>query len=112
MSIQLDLFGTPATAPSVALSVQIGDEQILLNRCDWVLWGPCGCPFGVTVGATKTGSIVNATEGSAWKSFYDTKRQIEKAIRRGERLELITHDRWCAEVMDRMKARCTHEAAP
>lgn len=105
---QPPLFGTS----TVNLLAEIGGQQVPLTDCDWVLWGPCGCPFGVTVGATKNGSIVHATEESAWRSFYDTLRDIRKALRRGEHLELITHARWSAEVADRMKVRCTHGDEP
>ena len=84
------------------LFARIGGEHVPLSRCDWVLWGPCGCPFGVTV------ARYAVTEEAAWKSFYDTKREIERARRQGRRLELMTHDRWSREVYDRMIARCTH----
>ena len=87
---QLDLFA------------KIGDEHVSLTKCDWVLWGPCGCPFGVTV------ARYAVTEDAAWKSFYETKREIAKAVRRGDHMELMTHDRYCAEVADRMRGRCPH----
>jgi hypothetical protein len=85
------------------LFARIGGEHVSLNRCDWVLWGPCGCPFGVTV------ARYAVTEEAAWKSFYDTKREIERAQRQGSRLELMTHDCYCAEVAGRMTGRCPHE---
>ncbi len=93
---------------SVTLSVELGGRHVPLRDCDWVLWGPCGCPLGVTVGATNDGGIMQASEDAAWKAFYDRKRDIERAPRRGEHLELMTHECYCAEVSDRMLARCEH----
>jgi hypothetical protein len=93
---------------TLVISAEIDGRHVPLDKCDWVLWGPCGCPFGVTVGALRDSSIVNATEESAWKSFYDRKRDIERAQKRGEHMELMTHERWCAEVAGRMKTRCAH----
>jgi hypothetical protein len=90
---------------SVTLLAEIGGEHIPLTDCDWVLWGPCGCPFGVSV------AIYSVTEEAAWKSFYERKRDIDRAQRRGERMELMAHARYRAEVADRMKARCGHGEA-
>jgi hypothetical protein len=84
------------------LFAEIDGRHVSLNVCDWVLWGPCGCPFGVTV------ARYSLTEELAWKSFYDRKRDAERARRRGERMELITHQRWRDEVADRMRGRCPH----
>lgn len=84
------------------LFVQIEGDHVPIEKCDWVLWGACGCPYGVTV------ARYAPTEEEAWKSFYDRKRDRERDQRKGYRIELITHERWCLEVMERMKARCTH----
>jgi hypothetical protein len=86
---------------------EIDGKQIPLISCDWVLWGSCGCPFGVSMAATAHG-VRAADEDAAWKSFYGNKRAIAKAAGRGQRVELMSHDRYCAEVADRMKAGCTH----
>ena len=80
----------------------INGEHVPLGRCDWVMWGPCGCPFGVTVARSAP------MEEMAWRAFYDTKREVERAQRRGNRMELMTHKRWCDEVADRMRELCTH----
>ena len=84
------------------LSAEIDGTYVPLTRCDWVLWSPCGCPFGVSI------ARYSPTEDMAWRSFYDTKRDVQRAQKRGEHMELMTHARWCAEVADRMKVRCTH----
>lgn len=90
----------------VTLSAEIGGQHVPLTACDWVLWAACGCPIGVSV------ARYSPTEDDAWKAFYDRKRDIERAQRQGERLELMTHARWCAEVMLLMTVPCTHPPAP
>lgn len=80
----------------------IDGEHVSVNGCDWVLWGPCGCPWGVSV------ARYTPYEEAAWKAFYDRKRDRERVQRKGARLELMTHERWSREVMDKMKVRCTH----
>ena len=87
---------------SPRLLAEIDGHAVPLDECDWVLWGACGCPYGVTVGH------LSATEDDAWKMFFQYKREITKAQRRGDYLELMTHARWGQEVMPRMKTRCPH----
>lgn len=92
-----------------AIAAEIGGTYVPLEDCDWVLWGPCGCPFGVTVGALPPPfTVTHATEESAWRAFYDTARDIGQAKRRGERVELLTHERYKAEIADRLLAKCPH----
>jgi hypothetical protein len=88
---------------TATLAAQIDGVYVPLDKCDWVLWGPCGCPWGVTV------ARLSPTEEQAWKSLYDYKREIDKAKRQGCHLELMTHARWSAEVCERMRTRCTHD---
>jgi hypothetical protein len=89
------------------LYAEIDGKLVPLAACDWVLWGPCGCPFGVSMAATQHG-VRAADEDAAWKSFYDTKREIAKAVRNGLRVELMSHEQYSREVYPRMKTRCTH----
>ena len=89
------------------LSFEIDGEHIPADHCNWVVWGPCGCPWGVTL-ASLHGDARVPTEDAAWKQFYDTKRERDVAQRCGVRMELMTFERWKAEVCDRMKARCGH----
>jgi hypothetical protein len=92
---------------SPRLFAEIDGAPVPLDSCDWVLWGKCGCPFGVTVGQYAP------TEDAAWKALFDYQREINKAKRRGDRLELMTHERYSREVCDRMRVRCPHaEATP
>jgi hypothetical protein len=90
---------------TVTLLADLDGEHVPLTKCDWVLWGPCGCPWGVAV------ARYAATQDAAWKAFYDTKREIARAERQGARVELMTHQRWCDEVAERMKTRCEHGKA-
>lgn len=93
------------------LSVEIDGKHIPLADCDWVLWAPCGCPAGVTVAQSRGGHIVNATEDAAWREFWERKRDIDRRKRQGYRVELMTHERYSAEVYDLMRAhRCPHPA--
>lgn len=87
---------------TTAPAAEINGHQVSLAVCDWVLWAPCGCPIGVTVARSAR------TEDAAWRAFYDYKREIAVARQLGARMELMTHERWSAEVMARMKARCPH----
>src|SRR5581483_4991938 len=96
---------------SPAVSVELGGRQVPLRDCDWVLWAPCGCPAGVTVASTPDEGLVQDTEMAAWMAFYDDADEIIRAQRRGEHLELMTHERWSAEVADRMTGRCGHAGA-
>ena len=92
---------------TITLSATIDGKHVPLTECDWVLWGPCGCPFGVSMAATAHG-VRAADEDAAWKCLFVTKREIDQAKRRGDRLELMSHERYCAEVSDRMIVRCPH----
>lgn len=76
-----------------------------LAECDWVLWRKCGCPQGVCVASYAP------TEDAAWAEFYDDWEHIAPALRRGEHLELMTHERYVREVSPRMRTRCDHEKA-
>jgi len=84
-------------------TARIGAVTVPLDKCDWVLWRKCGCPRGVAAAADVP------TEDKAWKTLYARWKDIAHAIRRGEHMELMTHERWCAEVAGQMLACCTHE---
>jgi len=89
------------------LLVEIDGQTIPLRSCDWVKWAPCGCPVGVTV----AGEGLAVTEDDAWKEFYDRKRDISRAQKRGYRMTLISHARYGTEIMPRLLVRCSHTAA-
>lgn len=89
------------------LYAEVDGKRVPLTDCDWVLWGPCGCPFGVSMAATAMG-VRAPDEEAAWRSFYDTKREVDRAKRRGLRLEFMSHERYSREVCPRMTVRCSH----
>lgn len=93
------------------ISVQVDGEQVPLDQCDWVLYSPCGCPEGVHLAATGQ-KVYAADEDAAWQSMFDTKRERDRAQRQGCRMELMTHERYRAEVAPMMTARCPHQPEP
>lgn len=82
-------------------------ETVSLNVCHFVRFEPCGCPSGV-VKAGGTFEPVN-TEEDAWKEFYPTRRERDRA-KQGRRMVLMTHDRYVAEVSPQMAVHCPHGA--
>lgn len=91
------------------VSVQVEGQPVPLDRCQWVLWMPCGCPEGVHSAAT--GSHVHAAdEDAAWACLFDSKRERGNARKGGWRVELMTHERYVREVSPQMRGRCPHEA--
>jgi hypothetical protein len=84
------------------LLAEIDGKPVPLAECDWVLWAPCGCPTGVCVARRAL------TEDDALKEFWDTRREAVRRRREGYRVELMTHARWSAEVMDLMRHPCPH----
>ena len=86
--------------------VSVGGEDVPLNDCDWVLWNPCGCPRGVAM------ARYFRTEDAAWLSFFGTWKAASLAQRneQGLRVELMTHERYSAEVFPLMTGACPHKA--
>lgn len=87
------------------LMVELEGKTVPLTGCDWVLFKACGCPCGVSVA-----SASEADEEAVWKDFYPLRRDRDHARRRGLRFELMTHERYVAEVMPRMRLsyKCPH----
>lgn len=84
--------------------VEIDGAAVPLEDCDWVLRWVCGCPHGVLSARGV------ADEEQAWRELYDLKRDRDRARRRGDTLELVTHERYCAEVYPQMLPgyQCPH----
>lgn len=89
------------------LMVQIDDKAVPLTDCVWVESRPCGCPCGVLMASYS--DTVYATEDQARRSFCPTKRERDKAIKQGFTLELITFERYRAEID--LTAKCPHAKA-
>lgn len=80
------------------------------NGC-WVRWSPCGCPVAVAT-ARNGDDVYYATEGEIWRSQYADWSLAERDKAAGYRVELMTHERYRAEVAPKMLARCPHGAGP
>jgi hypothetical protein len=93
------------------ITVQVNGQQVPLDRCDWVLWGPCGCPEGLHVAASGR-KVHAADEETAWERMFDTKRERDKARRGGYRLELMSHERYGRDVLPLIRAECLHRSEP
>lgn len=83
--------------------IELGGMSVALADCDWVAFAPCGCPDRVVV------ADVAPTEELAWQELFLPKRARDRAQQDGYRLELMTRERWAAEVMPLMRAgKCPH----
>lgn len=86
------------------LMVQIDGQTHPLSNCTWITWAPCGCPCGALTAAY--GDEAHATKEQAWREQYPLKRERDKYQRQGYRLELMSWDRYRAEVD--LSVRCPH----
>jgi hypothetical protein len=84
-----------------------------LAKCDWVFREPCGCPRGVMMAVI--GSTVLHDEDTAFLDFFregDKRKAVALVKReraRGVTAELVTHERYRAEVAPAMLKRCPHK---
>lgn len=88
------------------LLVLIDDKPVALHDCAWVEYAPCGCAVSVVMAAMQDGSRALPTEDAARRHLDPKKRDRDKAIRQGYRLELMTMARYRAEVD--LAVRCPH----
>lgn len=86
------------------LLVQIDGQTHPLTKCVWITWSACGCPTGALTAAF--GDEAFATEEQAWREHFPTKRERDRYRRQGYRMELMSWDRYRAEVD--LSARCPH----
>lgn len=84
------------------MALEFEGELIAMADCDWVLFKGCGCPIGVCTGRH------HEAESEAWAAFYDTGAEIAAAQSAGARIDLVKHEVWCAELLSRHMAGCTH----
>jgi hypothetical protein len=92
---------------ALTLMVEVDGEIRPLSNCVWITWAPCGCPCGALTAAY--GDKAHATEEQAWLESYPLKRERTKYQRQGYRMELMSWDRYRAEVD--LAARCPHVKA-
>jgi hypothetical protein len=88
----------------LTLMVRVDGEIRPLSKCVWITWAPCGCAVGALTAAYS--DQAHATEDQAWREIYPTKRERDKYQRQGYRLELMSWDRYRAEVD--LAALCPH----
>lgn len=84
---------------STVILADIDGKHVPLSDCDWVLFGSSGRPYGVTVGWAAP------DEEPEWKIHSPRKRDRERAQRRGDHIELMTHERYSREIYPRMLTR-------
>ncbi|MFE2497156.1 hypothetical protein [Streptomyces scopuliridis] len=89
------------------LMVQIDGQNWPLTNCAWITWAPCGCPVGALTAAW--GDEVFGTEEQALRYIFPTKRERERRVRQGYRVELMGWDRYRRDVD--LTARCPHVKA-
>lgn len=115
LEVQVSAHAVSAGTPVTGLDTD--DGHVPLSGCDWVHWGPCGCPFGVTMAATpditlENGTVLHgeqiASEDIAWRRLFESRTAEAAARKHGHRVELISHERWCSDVSARMQAGCPH----
>jgi hypothetical protein len=82
----------------------IDGETVPLTKAVWISFAACGCPFGALTAAF--GDEAFATEEQALRHIYPTKRERDRHARRGDRLELMSWDRYRAEID--LSVRCPH----
>jgi hypothetical protein len=86
------------------LKVEVDGALHALSNCTWITFAPCGCPIGALTAAY--GNTAHATEEQAWQQQYPLKRDRDKRQRQGYRLELMSWNRYRAEVD--LSVRCPH----
>jgi len=84
------------------LLVQIGDQQVPLKDCFWVLTDPNGCGFGSTIGKSAV------DEETAHRELTDRKRDRDRQTRQGWKVQLLTGEQWKQMVMPCFLGRCEH----
>lgn len=74
-----------------------------MNPTHWVFRWRCGCPFGLTDGAS--------SQSQAWRLFYETQRARDVATDMGVTVEPMSHDRYTAEVYPKLLSGepCPHQ---
>ena len=93
----------PATwppSPTAALRVEVDGKTVPIDECNWAIYRPCGCLRGVLMAEGFP------TEEGAWKQFFDKKKAREQARKQGVKIELVTHERWKAELSAKFGSNC------
>ncbi|MFF7329728.1 hypothetical protein [Streptomyces sp. NPDC008150] len=84
------------------LLVQIGGETLPLRSCHWVLFGPNDCAYASEYGD----AAVDAEQ--AHKNLRPYKRERDREIQQGYRIELLSKAQWHERASDCFRGTCTH----
>lgn len=90
------------------LMVVIDGQTVPLTNATWIFFLACGCPYGALTAAL--GDEAFATEEQALREMYPTKRERDRYWKKGYRAELMSWDRYRAEID--LSVRCPHGKAP
>ncbi|MEU0393868.1 hypothetical protein ABZ208_13995 [Streptomyces sp. NPDC006208] len=71
------------------LLVELDGQPVELKDAVWVAYRPCGCACSVMDADWGDGEVF-ASEDQAWREFYPLKKDRDRAIKQGYRLELVT----------------------
>jgi hypothetical protein len=91
---------------STRRTIVINGVEYAPRDCDWVVWSPSGEP----VGCSLVRSPAYDDPGKAARQFWGTATEAMNHLARGYRLELMTHERWAAEVMPLMLSKPSDRA--
>lgn len=83
--------------------VKIGEETLSLEKCEWVWYLKCGCPFACAHAET-------ASEEAAWKDMFYYATERNKHRRNGVTAELMSFEKAKEEVLPKMMSgyTCPH----
>lgn len=98
------------------LMVRLDDGQTVpLADCEWVFYEPCGCPRGVMAAVILDRPMHD--EDTAFYEFFDdgykrtTAAAVKRERKRGVTAELMSVERYRAEVNPRLRGKCPHAKA-
>lgn len=75
------------------LLVEIDGQTVELKDAVWVAYRPCGCACTVMDADWGDGEAF-ATEEQARREFYPLKKDRDRSVRQGYRLELVTFEHY------------------
>lgn len=84
------------------LKVEIDGRNVSLTSCYWIQSAPCGCLVSLTTTTKPKGKTVKvlATAEQAHQHLVPSKRERDDENRRGFIWQLVTKDRYHAELAD------------
>lgn len=86
------------------LMAVIDGKPVPLRDAAWIFFLACGCPYGACT--AQLGDEAFATEDQALREMYPLKRDRDRFYKQGRRLELMSWDRYRAEID--LAAKCPH----